>query len=189
MNSFIPYLRNKGWINVPLKYQNNPENLNDDIDTGEVYHLWDHLTFRYDNIRQTETVKELVNDSEFKRLLIIGLQNVLKKQSGELENILNKYGIPLPKKPAKIVAWPSHATDFIKDDYIFRVIYNGLIGATSYHNIAVKQCLTNDNIRKLFLDLLISEISILDNFTKYGKLKGYINEPPQFNINKAFSLK
>ena len=53
----------------------------------------------------------------------------------------------------------------------------------------VKQCLTNDKIRKLFLDLLMSEISILNNFTKYGKLKGYINEPPQFNINKAFSLK
>lgn len=66
MNDFIPYLRNKGWIDVPLKYQNIPENVNEKIDAGEAYHLWDHLTFRYDNISKTDSFKDLVNDNELK---------------------------------------------------------------------------------------------------------------------------
>lgn len=142
--------------------------------------LWDHLTFRYDNIHQTEIYKNLAKDDELKLLLTNGLQKVLEKQAAILEKELLHFGIPMPKKPAKVVVWPSEASNFISDDYIYRLIYIGIIGAALMHITAVKQSLTNDRIRKLLLDLLTEEIKTHDKFIIYGKMKGYLNEPPQY---------
>jgi len=94
------------------------------------------------------------------------------------------FGIPLPKQPARVISWPQDSTNLINDDYTYRLIYIGIVGATFMHSAAVKQSLTNDRIRELFIDLLIAEIEIQDRFIKYGKMKGYLNEPPQFATKK-----
>lgn len=106
----------------------------------------------------------------------------MEKQAQKLERECLHFGIPLPKKPAIVISWPSVAVNFISDNYIYRVLYIGIVGATIIHATAVKQSLTNDRIRKFFLELLQSEIEIQDKFIVYGKIKGYINEPPQFNF-------
>lgn len=185
MNDLVAYLRIKGWINIPLRYPNIPRNTKEDIDAGEAFHLWDHLTFRYDNIHQTEIYKNLVKDIDLKILITIGLQEILKKQEERLEKECLHFGIPLPKKPANIISWPEEASDFIKDDYLYRLLFIGIVGATLIHATAVKQALTNDRIRKLFIDLLLSEIDIQNRFITYGKIKGYINEAPNFNTGNV----
>lgn len=185
MNDIVAYLRLKGWINVPLRYPNIPKDIKEEIDAGEAFHLWDHLTFRYDSIHQTEIYKDLVNDSDMKTLITIGLQEILKKQADRLEKECLHFGIPLPKKPAKVISWPQEASYFIKDDYIYRLIYTGIVGATLIHVSAVKQSLTNDRIRKFFIDLLLTEINIQNRFIRYGKLKGYINEAPHYTREKV----
>jgi hypothetical protein len=180
IDEFASYLRSKGWINVPLKYRNIPKDTKEDIDAGEAFHLWDHLTFRYDNIHQTEIYKDLANDVDLKFLFTTGLKKVLEEQAEKLEKECLRFGIPLPKKTANVVSLSSDMDNVITDDYMYRVLYIGIIGATIMHAAAVKQSLTNDRIRKLFIELLHAEIEIQDKFIVYGKMKGYLNEPPQY---------
>jgi hypothetical protein len=180
LDNICGYMRIKGWINPSPIYPNIPKDTKEIIDTGEAFHLWDHLTFRYDNIHQTEIYIDVAHDKELKILLTLGLQNTLQKQTNMLEKECLHFGIPLPKRPASIIEWPASFSHIIHDDYIYRVIYIGIIGATLIHAVAVKQSVTNDRVRKIFIDLLESEINIQDDFIKYGKLKGYINEPPKY---------
>ena len=105
---------------------------------------------------------------------------VLEEQAEKLEKECLHFGIPLPKKTANIVSLSSDMDNVITDDYMYRVLYIGIIGATMMHAAAVKQSLTNDRIRKLFIELLHAEIEIQDKFIVYGKMKGYLNEPPQY---------
>lgn len=184
MDKIVPYKRNKGWINSPLLYPHIPKGVEEKLDAGEAFHLWDHLTFRYDNIHQTEIYKESSNDTELKMLLTMGIAHVLKNHVEKLENECLKFGIPLPKKPAEIIAVPTPTPSFINDDYIYRTIYIGIIGATLIHAAAVKQSLTNDRIRKYFIHLLFEEIDVQNNLIKYGKLKGYLNEAPHYNLEQ-----
>lgn len=180
MDNMISFLRLKGWINEPPIYPNLPQNTKEVIDAAEAFHLWDNLTFRYDNIHQTEIYKDLVKDLDLKALITLGLQLVLKEEASRLEKECLKFGIPLPKHPERVVALPSDMKFEFRDDAIFRVILMGIIGATNIHVSAVKQSVTNDRVRKLFINLLLSEIEVFNHFILYGKLKGYLNEPPKF---------
>lgn len=185
MDHAISFLRNKGWINPPLRYPNIPQGVSENIDLSEAFHLWDHLTFRYDNVYLTEMYKDLICDKDFKTLVTAGLQSTLKKQQARLEKECLYFGIPLPKKPAKIIAWPPDTKHFINDDFIYRNLYFGIMGATLMHIEAVKQSLTSDHMRKFFIELLLSEISIQDNLIKYGKIKGFLNNVPKYSLKQG----
>lgn len=185
IDEMIDFMKSKGWMNVPLLYPHIPENVNEELDAGEAFHLWDHLTFRYDNMRQTEIYKDTVKDKKFQLLIVIALEQVLKSQAEKLEKECLHFGIPMPKRPANITSWPQEIKRYIADDYIYRVLYSGIVGAAIMHVNAVKQSTTNKRIRKLFIELLLDEIYIQDKFIKYGKTKGYLNEPPQYNSQKS----
>ena len=60
LDSIAAYLRLKGWIETPPLYKKIPENITERLDSGEAFHLWDHLTFRYDNVAKTEVFCNLV---------------------------------------------------------------------------------------------------------------------------------
>jgi len=72
------------------------ENKQEQADAGEIFHLWDHLTFRYDNIYQTQYWSK---DSELKLLLKKGLQGTWKVQAKQLEQELSKFSVPLQFQP------------------------------------------------------------------------------------------
>ncbi len=150
------------------------------IDAGEAFHLWDHLTFRYDNIQATQIWYEHAHDTDFKFLLKNGLQNVLRKQAEMLEKELIKFGIPLPKQPSDVVKSAGDTT-LLDDDYMFRTLNIGIMGALWLHTLALKQCTTNDRIRDIFRNLLIDEVNVLDKLLLLGKLKGWINAVPLYS--------
>ncbi|WP_066638383.1 DUF3231 family protein [Desulfolucanica intricata] len=180
LDSFIKYIKLKGWVNQPPLYPNVPPATNDKIDTGEAFHLWDHLTFRYDNIQQTQLWYEYANDGDFKALLKKGLHDILKKQAQMLEKELLLYGITMPNQPTDIIQGVKDKT-ILKDDYMFRILFFGMMGALWLHTLGLKQCITNDRIRGIFKDLLLSEIGFLDKLIKFGKTKGWLNVVPSYS--------
>lgn len=99
-NAIIYYLRNKGWLAKPPIYTNLPQGVTEELSLGEAADLWDHLTYRYDNIHITEIFLSFAHDIDFKLILGIGLKQ-LQNQIGILEKELNYFGIPLPKRPGK----------------------------------------------------------------------------------------
>ncbi|MCR3923221.1 MAG: DUF3231 family protein [Firmicutes bacterium] len=179
MDSFTKYLRLKGWIGNPPQYEKIPANEKESIDTGEAFHLWDHLTFRYDNVHQTEVFLNVVKDIDFNVVLVAG-QSVLNKQTTRLEKECLRFGIPLPTKPPKVVSFPEDLKIQFTDEFIYRNILGGILGATRFHATALQQTSTNDRIRKLFVDLLLSELNLFDKYIRYGKTKGYLHPVPLY---------
>ncbi len=180
-DGIIAYLRMKGWLETPPLYTQIPAGVDEKLGAGEAFHLFDHLTFRYDNISQTEIYYAFAKDPEFKQMIKAGLQNSLKKQAAILENELAHFGILLPKSP-KDFNLPGNYTELIDDDHMYRMILAGIMGATIFHAQALKQSTVNDRVRRIFKDLLLKEIEYVDDLLRFGKLKGWLNPVPQFKV-------
>ncbi len=176
--TIIKYLSLKGWISVPPMYKHIPENVKEKICVAEAANLWDHVTLRYDNIKTTELFLSAVHDVDFKGVLTMGLNN-LTKQVKTLEKELEHFGIPLPKRPSKVTLTLGN-TEALGDDYMFRILANALQGAAILHAQSYKECVVNDRIRGIFKQLLIDEINFIDQFLKYGKVKGWLNPVPTY---------
>lgn len=174
------YLKIRGWTGVPPMYHNNTSG--ESIDNGEAYHLWNHLTYRYDNVYQTLLFASFAYDTDFKVFLEQGAKTLMK-QSKMLEDELQKFGLPLPVRPPTVKP-PETRTETMNDDYMFRTLITGIQGALVFHAQGLKQSITNKRLRKLFRDLLLDEVEIYTNLVKYGKMKGWLNAAPRAGSTK-----
>lgn len=176
IESFYGYLKLKGWIDTPPIYTNTTSN--EKISCAEVSHLWNHLSYRFDNKRQTSIYFSLTKDADLKIIIKKGL-NDLDNQISILEKECKKFGITMPKRPGEVVISPEN-TKIYKDDEMYRLILIGLQGAGVLHTKAFKECTVNDRIRKIFKNFLHQEIDYYENFIKYGKIKGWLNPAPRY---------
>jgi hypothetical protein len=179
LDSIIKYLKAKGWIGNPPPYPSIPSGEKEKLDSGEAFHLWDHLTFRYDNIEQTQMWYEYAYDDDFRMMLKKGLQDSLQQQADILEKELIRFGIPMPKRPPSFTA-AAENTNIFSDRAVYRNLIAGIIGAAILHALALKQSVTNDRIRGIFKQLLVEEVMLLDKLIKFGKVKGWLNPVPQY---------
>lgn len=178
LNKYVIYLKAKGWVDTPPLYNDVPRNVNEKISTAEIADLWDHLTFRYDNINTSETLRSFAFDGDFRLILTSGIK-ILTRQVKVLERELEFFGVNLPKRPAKITIQPKD-TEIFHDDHMFRTLLIGIQGAITFHIHPIKECSFNDRIRDIFVDLLLSEMEILDQMYKFGKAKGWLSEPVMY---------
>ena len=116
----LNYLKLKGWLEIGPYYLNTPPDVKEKITAAEASNLWDHLTFRYDNIRKTNLYLAVTHDFNFKIIIAKGLDR-LNRQTGILEQECQKYGISLPKRPPEVVILPV-GTDYMCDDQMYRDI-------------------------------------------------------------------
>lgn len=181
MDKLAGYLTIKGWVDTPPMYLQATENTSGQITAGGAYHLWDHLTFRYDNISQTEIYHAFAKDKEFKTVLKVGLERTLRKQAEKLEKELNRFGIPLPIQPKQFAM--SQDTEALEDDHMYRTLLSGIQGAAIFHAQALKQITLEDSLRKLFKQLLLEELDYIDDLIKFGNLKGWLHPVPQYKTN------
>ncbi len=152
-----------------------PQEMQTKISVSEVWHLWELTSARYDVLQQTQLYENLCEDKDFKLVIASGLKT-LKEQVKRKEKIMVKYGIPLPERPPSSTSFIQRS-DEINDRYIYRQIFRGIQGFLHIHSSSVSQA-TDPTIRKLFIDLLKEEVDIFDSYAEYGKLKGWIADPP-----------
>ena len=174
----VRYLTAKGWMSVPPMYKQIPHDVKAGISVAEAANLWDHLTLGYDNIRTTEIYLGVTHDMDFKVILTIGLEK-LNKQVELLEEKLQHYGITMPKRPSKVTLTLANA-EVLSDDYMYRILVNGFQGAAIKHVQSFKECVYCDKTRNVFKTLFLEEIDVIDDFYKYGKLKGWLNPAPPY---------
>ncbi len=177
-NTIVKYLKFKGWIDIPPVFLNAPKDTGEQLGSIEAFHLWSHTNYRYINIEETMKWKEFVHDIDFRNVLEKGLKT-MNRQVATLEEELEKFGLPIPKRPPNVVKG-HHDKSIFQDEYIFRTLFIGLQWAGVLHAKAFQQCVTNDRIRNLFKNFLYDEIGILTHLIKYGKLKGWLNIPPEY---------
>lgn len=149
------------------------------INVSEVFHLWNHLVQRYSVINTTNTLEFFIKDEDLKLVLKLGV-NTLAQNVIVLEKEMMNYGIPLPTRPPKTIQTTT-IIEQISDRYAFRRILRGIQAFLPTHTMAVIHS-TSPKIRELFMDFLITEMKIYDKFLEYGKMKGYLIEPPTYRI-------
>ncbi|MDD2497044.1 MAG: DUF3231 family protein [Desulfitobacteriaceae bacterium] len=180
LDKIISYLKLKGWIETPPIFIRTPASVDEKISTMEIADLWDHLTFRYDNMMSTEVMQRFSYDGDFKLLLDVGLRS-LRKQVKTLEKELQYFGVPLPNAPGEVTITPDN-TEILFDDHIFRTLLEGMQGALVMHIQPLKECTVNDRVRNIFKKLLLEELDFLDDLYKFGKLKGWFHPIPMYGL-------
>ena len=177
-DNILKYLKTKGWIDIPPKYLDVPQDVEEELNTIEAFHLWAHTNYRYINIEQTLRWKGFVKDADFEMILEKGL-DTLNNQVEVLEEELEKFGIAAPKRPPQVIRTDNDKIHH-KDEYIFKSLFIGLQWAGTLHAKAFEQCTTNDRIRDIFKQYLYEELDMLKQISKYGKFKGWLITPPVY---------
>lgn len=147
------------------------------INVSEVFHLWNHLTQRYNVISVTETLEFFIKDEDLKLIFKLG-RNTLTDNVTILEKEMMNYGIPLPTRPPKQIQ-TTETVEQISDRYAYRRVLRGIQAFLPTHTMALIHS-TSPKIRDLFMSFLIQEMKIYDKFLEYGKIKGYLIQPPLY---------
>ncbi len=182
IDNLIKYMKLKNWLAEPPLYPYVPPDNIEKVATNEIALLWDHLVFRYHNIRQTQVFSTLASDPDFIVLLRTGV-GILQKDIKALEDILVRYGVSLPKHYANITVALEDKTIY-GDNYMLATIIRGMRDALALHASSIQEVIVNDKLRKFFIDLTLQEVNHLNKFTKYGKVKGWVFPTPVFRGEK-----
>ncbi len=178
VDNLIKYMKLKNWIIEPPLYQYVPPDNNEKVATNEIALLWDHLVFRYHNIKQLQNYLTLASDPDFMVLLNMGI-GFLQKDIKTLEDKLVYYGINLPKHYTNIIVTIEDKT-LVDDKFMLGSTIRGMRNAIALHASFIQEVIVSDNLRKFFIDLTLKEIDYLSKFTKYGKVKGWVFPTPIF---------
>ena len=149
------------------------------ISVTEVSNLWNMLIARYDAIDLTNFLKKHTDDKDLKLILNEGL-DILNSQATRLEKILNKYGVPLTDKPVASGS-PSVEIETLTDEKIFREVLRGMQQFLPFEARNF-QTSVDPEVRNIFKNLMLEEMELYDNYMEYGKLKGWIHQPPVYRI-------
>ena len=175
LDQYIEYLKSKNWIEAPPLYKSSKTD--EEIAANEIYHLWEHLNYRYVHINQTKIYTSFISDNDFKIILNKGL-NVLQNQTEQLEQLLLKHGVTLPTKFPNSIPYPQ-TKELLGDEYIFNMVLNGMQNAAFLHGSSIQEMIVDKKIRRYFKELLFAEIDMLDQLIKYGKTKGWLSSLPK----------
>ena len=149
------------------------------IDVLEAALLWDLLKARYLCVEETQIYQNYAHDPEFKKIIgTVGIK-VLEKQTDELEKQMNLFNVLLPKRPPKSYNRPS-CDQVFTDEFIFQKIFRGCQYLLDAHVRALQSSITNDSLRTMFTDFFNEEVMLFDKLIKYGKQKGWLEQPPVY---------
>lgn len=153
------------------------EQKQNNINVSEVWNIFDLLVSRYDIITRTQVLKFLTADKDLKMVINEGLET-LQNQVSKLEDMMKKYGIPLPKRPPKEGITTSNVEE-VTDEYVFRTIFKGI---QAFILVEAKAFTSSSDctIRAFFGQILNEELKMYDRLYEYGKVKGFIIAPPKY---------
>lgn len=147
------------------------------INISGVFYIWDVLIIKYDILETISILRNFIDDNDLK--FIVGqVTKSLETGIEHMEELMDDYGIPHPIRPPvdnKTTIKLEHFTD----RYIYESIFEGvqsffLVLSSGFMNS------TAPKIRKAFKEHLYLTLELQDLIVEYGKLKGFINEPPNY---------
>jgi hypothetical protein len=178
LDFFVRYGKLKAWQEVIPTFKTAKATQKEQMHVGEAYHLWDHLSQRYDQIQLTEFIVSFTHDTDYRAILSTGLKN-LQKQAKDIEKLMVANEIPLPPRPPASMQTPIDP-EALEDNFTYRTILRGMQDALDLHLRAVVQSTRNEGLRRLFTDFFTREMDDYDSFLKYGKAKGWTQIPPSY---------
>ncbi|KUO62587.1 MAG: hypothetical protein APF84_02235 [Gracilibacter sp. BRH_c7a] len=154
------------------------------INCGEAFLLWDNLVARYDIIHTTQIYLNAIHNVDFKIIMQKGLMDILENQVNILEKEMDKYHLPLPDRPPKSVRFKLEG-NIVNDEYVFHKLFMGIQSFIDNLIRTVKTMVYNDDLRRIFIGFLKNELGAYNNICKYGKVKGWLRNPPLMKIGEG----
>ena len=166
----------KGWEETYPVYKTTIPHQKEQLSTSEAYHIWDHINLRYEQIELLGLFANFAHDTEFKVILNHGLY-VFNKQVNTLEQLALKLNVPLPNRPSLPVTSPIDP-ETITDRFMYRNILSWELTSLDTHVRAIIETIRNESLRKLWTELLDTDLEYYDKYLKYGKMKGWTRVVP-----------
>lgn len=149
------------------------------VDCQEAYNLWDGLVSRYNAIQQMQILHNFVHDKDFSLLLKHAYMELMDKQANKLEQLMNDYQLALPKRPPQSIKTPANVEAY-EDRFLASIVINMIQENITQQIRFIRTSLTNESVRKVFLDFLGEGADLYDSAIKYVKLKGWLSIPPLY---------
>lgn len=145
------------------------------INVSEVFYVWDIMVMKYDILSTVRIAENFVNDKDL-RFIAEQLAKGLTKGITDMELIMKDYDIPFPVRPPASNKTTVNLED-VTDKYIYQVIFEGVqsffpVLASGFMNS------TSPKVRKAIKSHLLLTIELQELVVEYGKLKGFLNQPP-----------
>jgi hypothetical protein len=148
--------KKKGWEETYPVYKTLLPHQEEQLSTSEAFHIWDHISMRYEQIELIGIFLNFAHDTEFKVMLQHGLY-LFNKQVSHLEQLALKLNVPLPNRPNQSEKTPIDP-ESIKDKFMYRNILSWELTSLEYHIRAIIETIRNDSLRKLWTELLDAEL-------------------------------
>lgn len=166
----------KGWEEAYPVYKTALPHQREQLSTSEAFHIWDHVNLRYEQIELIGIFMNFAHDIEFKAILEHG-SYIFTKEVREIEQLALKFNVVLPNQPSLPVTSPIDP-ETIKDQFMYRNLLSWELTALDNHVRAIIETIRNDPLRKMWDEILSTELAYYDKFLKYGKMKGWTRLVP-----------
>lgn len=166
----------KGWEEAYPVYKTAVPHQREQLSTSEAFHIWDHINLRYEQIELIGIFMSFAHDTEFKAILQHG-SYIFTNEVAQIEKLALKYNVALPNQPGLPVTSPIDP-ETIKDQFMYRNLLSWELNALDNHVRAIIETIRNDPLRKLWSELLSTELNYYDKYLKYGKMKGWTRLVP-----------
>ena len=168
--------KSKGWEETYPVYKTTSTQKEEVLSTSEAFHIWDHITMRYEQIELIGLFSSFAHDTEFRVMLQHGLY-IFNKQVSNLERLAVMLDVPIPNRLTQIVSSPIDPKT-ITDSFMYLTILSWELAFLDTYVRAIIETIRNDTLRRLWSDTLIAELGYYDKYLKYGKLKGWTRVVP-----------
>jgi len=153
-----------------LPFRNKTKEKQKLVNVQEVYSIWDYGRTKYSTLESHNIYLNFAHDTEFKAILAKRITDT-RKEINHIEELLKQYKITAPKPFRKDIRTAIN-TEVLTDKYIASNLLFTQQELIEMTLRAFRSSVTNDNIRRFFMDYTFNEIKWLDRFIKYFKVKG-----------------
>lgn len=147
------------------------------INVSEVFYIWDILVMKLDIMETVQIFDDFIKDYDLKIIkdeVVTGLQTGIN----DMEKLMTEYSLPFPARPPA----GSNTSDSL-EDITDRDIFQSLFEAVQAFFPVLSGGFMNSTspkIREAFKDHLLVTLELHEVLVEYGKLKGFLNEPPVY---------
>lgn len=146
------------------------------IDVQTAFNIWNCLKSRYDSIETAQMQSNFVHDRDLGIITNMLLKH-FQTQTEIMEKEGKKFKVKVPSRPA-IDVKTSTRIDEYTDKFIYKTIFADMITELLSLTHAVRTTLTNDRLRAMFREFLLSHLDDFQVLYKYANLKGWAKVPP-----------
>ncbi|KLU64265.1 hypothetical protein DEAC_c38980 [Desulfosporosinus acididurans] len=147
------------------------------INVIEVFYIWDVLVTKLDALESIQIFEHMIEDNDLK-IIKNKVKDGLFLGINDMEALMRDYDLPFPIRPPADVS-STVQIEAVNDRDIFLMFYEVIAAFFPILGIGFMQSTTPD-VRKGLKNHLLLTIELQEMLVEYGKLKGYLNQPPVY---------